>query len=660
MGGLTTIWNSLTNTGVEYAETPSEKRSVFLSNAISVSVAAMGFVLFFVYYIWYGWSVITVGIPLIALFSLSTLIFNYWNLSVVSRFWVCLFVPVTTMVLSLYAKTLYYHRQEELDYFTFRIVMLSACVLPPVFFSIKERAYLAIGSLSVLAILMLHDPLHSYFGVPYKQNTLKESNYAFTNVVILMTYLLMSGAVIFMKWISEVNEGRANSLIEELNSINNKLQGKNQEIEVRNAEISKQAEDIIMSRQKLTAAYNIIEEQRNLLFQQNKNLSSELLEKNRELTETNHELIKHNNELRQFSYTVSHNLRGPVASLMGLLKLFESTDLPPENREIFGHIEASTLRLDNIIKDLSKIIDIRHDIFHIRQQINLEHEVEEIRSMLDRDIEAGNISLVVNLAGSGIVYSVRPMVHSILYNLVSNAIKYRSPDRAGMVQITSSEDEKYYLIEVSDNGLGIDLNRDRENLFKLYKRFHHHTEGKGLGLYLVKLQAEALGGSVSVHSELNRFTTFTVRLRKPENAERQILYHESFAEIFFDARLNCIGTVWRERVTKDQYRSATRKIFDFIQTYNTPNYLSDFSIGDTVQNFNLENIFTHKAPDASTQGLSRIGVVVPGAVGPDKIDIRTRMKSYGITLEFFATTSKAIAWIEEQNARSLLNAPDNG
>src|SRR5690606_9041237 len=127
-----------------------------------------------------------------------------------------------------------------------------------------------------------------------------------------------------------------------------------------------------------------------------------------------------------------------------------------------------------------------------------------------------------------------------------------------VIEISSSEDVRNYYITVRDNGMGIDMERDRDNLFKLYKRFHHRTEGKGLGLYLVKMQAEALGGNISVTSELDKFTEFKVRLKKPENADRQILYQGEKAEIFFDATLNCLGVSWR-KPDFQEYKTLLKK-----------------------------------------------------------------------------------------------------
>ncbi|HMG93866.1 MAG TPA: ATP-binding protein, partial [Chryseolinea sp.] len=114
--------------------------------------------------------------------------------------------------------------------------------------------------------------------------------------------------------------------------------------------------------------------------------------------------------------------------------------------------------------------------------------------------------------------SVKPLLNSIIYNLVSNAIKYRSHDRDLHVSIRTSEDPDYWVLQVADNGLGIDMALYGKDLFKMYKRFHENHEGKGLGLYLVKLQVESLDGFIEVTSEVDIGTTFTIYFRKGEGS----------------------------------------------------------------------------------------------------------------------------------------------
>src|SRR5690606_13949820 len=199
----------------------------------------------------------------------------------------------------------------------------------------------------------------------------------------------------------------------------------------------------------------------------------------------------------------------------------DSSQMHGDNDVIFQHIQSSTERLDNIIKDLIKIIDIRQDIFQIRQKIVLEEEFKAVHDILEQEIYTHHVAFRNDFNKCEEVYSVKPMIHSILYNLISNSIKYRSLDAPPVIQITSDEDAESFMITIEDNGLGIDLNTHKEDMFKLYRRFHRHVEGRGLGLYLVKLQCEALGGTVHGESELNKFTRFTIQFQKPDNLQRQ-------------------------------------------------------------------------------------------------------------------------------------------
>ena len=110
------------------------------------------------------------------------------------------------------------------------------------------------------------------------------------------------------------------------------------------------------------------------------------------------------------------------------------------------------------------------------------------------------------------IFSIKAYINSILYNLISNAIQYRSLDRKLIINISSYCKLDMVIIEISDNGIGIDLERYRDDLFKLYKRFHSHIEGKGLGLYIVKQQVEKLNGSIEVESQPDKGTRFIVSL----------------------------------------------------------------------------------------------------------------------------------------------------
>jgi len=649
---------SLIDSGVGFADTAPVKRGVKLSNAIGLILFVLSFVTGVFYYIWYGWNIVTLAIPLLGILALATLFLNVTGNLNMSRTWISLGPPFFVCFLSIYSKRIYYEQQQELDYFTFRIVMLGTCVIPWIIFSLKEKRALFFTSFVGLAILLAHDPLHSAFGVPYQQDKLKVLNYYFTNIVVFVTYCILIGSLAFLKWISEQNEERNISLIGDLNDANKILLERNTEIEAQSAEILAQSDVLYTNQNQLIEANRLIDEQRRLLYSKNQSLESELLEKNADLTETNTELIKHNNELRQFSYTVSHNLRGPVASLLGLISLVDQKKFQGHEAQILSYITASSQKLDNIIKDLSKIIDIRHDIFKIRQKIDVESEIDEIALVLRREFETNRVTLIKDLTSCRHIYSVKPMVNSILYNLISNAIKYRSNDREPTIEITSWETDNFYMVEVKDNGLGIDLKKNKDSLFKLYKRFHFHTDGKGLGLYLVKLQCESLGGGIEVESEINRYTKFTIRLQKPVNIDRQLLYEEEHAEIFYDAKVNATGVIWKHPVTSEQYRNVFKKCLEFVHAYNTPNYISDITLQGPVTKEDQLWMFAEILPHAIQNGLKKIAAVRGDMTDPNIKEylsgINENINRLGAEQRFFASLEEAFEWVRYENEKATL------
>jgi signal transduction histidine kinase len=127
-------------------------------------------------------------------------------------------------------------------------------------------------------------------------------------------------------------------------------------------------------------------------------------------------------------------------------------------------------------------------------------------------IQESGCELRTDFSGVPVVFAVKSYLHSILYNLLTNAIKFRSPDRPLCVSVAARRENGYACIAFNDNGLGFDLEKYRTQVFGLYRRFHLHAEGKGLGLHLTKTQVEALNGSIKVESRVGEGTTFTICL----------------------------------------------------------------------------------------------------------------------------------------------------
>lgn len=647
---VNTRLNNLLNIGLTYASSTTLRRGILLSNQINFIQFILAILLFIFYAAYYPVNIITGMIPIIGLFCLSLISLNHLGLLQINRAATSLFVPFASMALSIYSKATSPEPQGDFDYFSFRIIILSTAILPALLFTGSERKQLMFYLALNLLLLIGYDPLHSLFKVGYTQTIgVNMSTYYFVNVVVIIAYFILLASVLFFKLNLERADKKNSELLKRQRVISLDLNSQKKEIEKQHADLMLQQEKINQKQHQLIAAYSVIEQQKELLSTENQSLESKLIQNNMSLTQANEELIKYNNELRQFSYTISHNLRGPVASVLGLLQLLDRQSLNTENLSITQHLETSTQRLDAIIKDLNKIIDIRNDIFKVRQKISLAEEFKILHLTFQKEIENNQASLTFDHNGCPQVYSVRPMIHSILFNLLSNALKYKATDRTCTISCTASQNDSEYIFSIEDNGLGIDLEKHSENLFKLYKRFHLQTEGKGIGLYLVKLQCESLGGSILVESEVNKFTRFTVHIKKPQNIKRQLLYEKPYAQIFFDASINASGITWQGAITSAQYREIHTKSLEFFKAFNTPNFIGDVSKQGPIALDDQQWLLNTILPEAVQFGLKRIAVINSLELQEESKnylnEIQNRLQQIGIVYQQFESKTSSIEWL---------------
>src|SRR5690606_2186588 len=216
-----------------------------------------------------------------------------------------------------------------------------------------------------------------------------------------------------------------------------------------------------------------------------------------------------NKRLLNFTYIVSHNIRSHVANLLGILNILQGDD--QEAKETFVPLmQDSVNNLDESLRNLN-------DIVNIQTQINLTSKPIELRSMVEKTIL--NLKLTIsgaeatvhnNVPKDFVINTNAAYLDSILLNLISNAIKYRSPDRNAEVHIDVESNGHETILSVRDNGLGIDLEKHRNLIFGMYKTFHKNKDAKGLGLFITKTQVESLGGKIDLESEVNKGTTVRV------------------------------------------------------------------------------------------------------------------------------------------------------
>ena len=222
------------------------------------------------------------------------------------------------------------------------------------------------------------------------------------------------------------------------------------------------------------------------------------------------EIIQRNKDLEQFSYIVSHNLRAPVANIIGLAHELNHVDHEPSVKEILtDKLSSSVKRIDNIIVDLNSILRVR-EISENNEKVSLWELTESIIYSIQHLIYQENVQIITDFGQVPELITIKSYLYSIFYNLIYNSIKYRQPDVNPKIEIQTRKKGSKVEIIFRDNGTGIDLDKTGDQIFGLYKRFHPNIEGKGMGLFMVKTQVETLGGKITVKSKINEGTCFYI------------------------------------------------------------------------------------------------------------------------------------------------------
>jgi signal transduction histidine kinase len=304
----------------------------------------------------------------------------------------------------------------------------------------------------------------------------------------------------------ETQNEEIKSQYEEISAHNEALANQQEEITKRNIQLAEQNNE-------LTNAKRLIEDQHETIQASNLRLSKEVERQTKSLVKNNKDLEQHVSQLEQFAFIVSHNLRAPVARILGLGDVIETTHDQKEIKKLASHLAQSAKELDNTFHDLNFILQIKESGNESFQPVDLLANLQRIKNTLQQEIKNRNVIIVDNGVSANQINTIPVYMESILLNLISNAIKYSSDTRQPVIDIATNYDGDHLVITIKDNGSGIDLEKHQNNLFKPYKRFHKKGEGKGLGLFLVKTQVNLLGGEIILTSKPGEGTLFTIRLK---------------------------------------------------------------------------------------------------------------------------------------------------
>ncbi|WP_026461868.1 CHASE domain-containing protein [Adhaeribacter aquaticus] len=234
-----------------------------------------------------------------------------------------------------------------------------------------------------------------------------------------------------------------------------------------------------------------------------------------ELRRTNAELRRTNTDLDNFVYTASHDLKAPIANLEGLTNDIEFTfrdRMESEDKYLLELLTDSIHKLKRTVNDLTDITKVQKDLDINEEVISFDEMYEDIKGDLKGQILTSKAIIKTDFAVPEIIYA-RKNLRSIMYNLISNAIKYRSPERVPEVTVSTEVAGGFIRFTVKDNGLGI-RDDQQHKLFSMFRRVHTHVDGSGIGLYIVKRIVENNGGKIVLESEENKGSVFSIYLKR--------------------------------------------------------------------------------------------------------------------------------------------------
>lgn len=229
-----------------------------------------------------------------------------------------------------------------------------------------------------------------------------------------------------------------------------------------------------------------------------------------EAVATSQILLLQNKQLEDFAHITSHNLRAPIGNIVMIADWLINTKNDSERDFLLQNLSNTAAKALDTIDILAQMLRVRKDLKKEQDALSFSKVFESVKNTLSAWIREANITISEDFSQAPTILYPNLYLDSIFQNLLSNAIKYKSPERPCHVQIRTFTENGHTVLTFADNGLGIDLTYNRERIFGLYKTFHNNTDARGVGLFLVKNQIEALGGHIEIESQPNVGTTFRI------------------------------------------------------------------------------------------------------------------------------------------------------
>lgn len=290
----------------------------------------------------------------------------------------------------------------------------------------------------------------------------------------------------------------------------------NKELIFQNTEKGNRAAELLVANKELAFQNEEKEKRAAELLIANKELAFQNEEKEKraaELIIINKKLFSQKQQLEDFCNVISHNLRAPLINISMLVDFITGSDDPKEQEDFKEKLTISTNNLNEVFNELIESLQIKQDIETLSEKLVLKNYLQKACDGLQGQISKSKAVIEADFSEAGEIVFPSKYLASIFHNLVSNSLKYQFPERAPIIKVATKKVNGNIVLSVQDNGLGIDVIRYKDHLFKIRKVFHLHPDAKGFGLFITKSQVEAMGGQIWVESTVDKGSTFFVEFK---------------------------------------------------------------------------------------------------------------------------------------------------
>lgn len=226
-------------------------------------------------------------------------------------------------------------------------------------------------------------------------------------------------------------------------------------------------------------------------------------------------LTEVNNDFKQLTYSISHDLRSPINNLLTIFNFIDFDKISdPNTLDSLEMLKRSGENLKTTIDNYANVLNGKESIQTNLIDLNLKQTLHSVLTSIHSLIVDSNAKFVIDFTELESITYNKIYLESIFLNLITNAIKYSKPDCSPIIKISSRIHQGVRQLIVSDNGLGLNLADVKDEIFNLHTKFHEHADSSGIGLYLVYNHINQMGGKITIESEPNQGTTFTISLKK--------------------------------------------------------------------------------------------------------------------------------------------------